>query len=1592
MNMRHRTRNFILLILASPAVALAAVVPAGLQVENLTNPLGLDAAQPRLSWRFACRDDVPRDWTQSAYRILVASSVEKLARNEGDLWDSGKIVSDRTLGIRFGGKSLECRTRCWWKVQVWDGDGKASAWSEPASFSTGLMKPSDWSAQWITDKADYPLIPPVAGALTALEATPDANKWMEVDLGVAAALDRVVMVPAIHFERLYNKVKSPSLFPKSFRIVAATKPDFSDQRVLAEKKDVSLEWGDRFEVEGDGQAARFVRIEIERLGFNQLPFFEFKGKVVHGAALSELEVWSGGRNMALNQPVKMSDSVHAQPEADLMKLAKFRNLTNVRNGWRSEFLTDGKTEPVMGRTVLRQRPSPLFRKTFEVGKPMEHAVLHVTSLGSYEAWINGQRVGDSWLTPNWNDFNKEVMVQSYDVTDLLADGENVLSALLADGQYRTRTAMDNSGANQYYAAGVFGDAIPRLRMQLEITRADGSVEVVGTDASWKVWRDGPVQRTSIFDGVNYDARKELPGWKTAGFNDTGWTPAVESVPGWPVKLIAERLEPIEVLYRLKPEKVTEVKPGIFVVDFGRGIAGVCDLKLRGGRPGAEVTLTHGQILGDDGTVYKGNLWGAVPVDRITLSDAETVEPHFPGIYHGFRFVQIEGLESRDDLLEIEALALASAAPRAAQFECSDPVLNELFEMGYWTFRANMPGLVADCGGRDERLPWLGDCFTDKSATFAKYFQGLAFLENEGLTIFQSQGPEGQGNVTAIGRGGNYNPGWSDGLIWVPYHAMLYYGSRELPENHWDGLERFIGYIGTISTDGVVDRYGFVPFGDWLASAVTVRPGATEWAQRGPATVTHEAWGTLWYFHSTKAVARMARQLGRDADAKKYEELAERISNGFVKRFVKPDGTIDNGHQSAYALALDWGILPEGVMREKALQRLVDSIHAYDGHFQTGSFTTPPLLRVLSGNGMQDLALQVAIHREPPSYRAMVEHADRTTRTIWERFDTFLPQLGGPKPEIMNDATHVGLSGISDWMFETVGGLRPDPKHPGFSHFFFEPTPGGGIDRASGSYDSIRGLIAFSWQRADDGALNAELSVPPNTTATVKLPRPDGSVKEVKVGSGRHRVETSGADVLSRSAKPAGKRPNVLFLLVDDLGYGDLGCYGNPFHETPNIDALRSQGMKFTQAYSASPVCSPSRAAILTGKNPGRLHLSDWIPGYNVLYDKLAIPDWKMEMDHAETTLAEAFREGGYRTAFFGKWHLMPVFDKSRFEEHYPTAHGFDINIGGCGYGAPWGRGGWFPPHDLPNLPEGPEGQYLTDRLTDEAIGYLDRKSDDPFFLYLSYYVVHTPIIGPSQETARFRKKLDEHPELKNAIRPQAAYAAMHSALDDSVGRIVNKLKELGEYENTIIVLTSDNGGHFHETCGGLRGSKHTPFEGGLRVPALVVWPGEVEPDSVSEEPIISMDFYPTLLEAAGLSARPKQHLDGKSFLPVLRGTGGMERDTLYWHYPHYVHMHHLSTTPCSVVREGDWKLIEQFEDDSLMLFNLKEDPQEQHDLATQHPEKARQLLDRLQAWQQNVGAQVPRPNPDFDPAGPHRVTPRPENWIQYRPWLENLIK
>ncbi|MEI7733323.1 MAG: sulfatase [Verrucomicrobiota bacterium] len=467
--------------------------------------------------------------------------------------------------------------------------------------------------------------------------------------------------------------------------------------------------------------------------------------------------------------------------------------------------------------------------------------------------------------------------------------------------------------------------------------------------------------------------------------------------------------------------------------------------------------------------------------------------------------------------------------------------------------------------------------------------------------------------------------------------------------------------------------------------------------------------------------------------------------------------------------------------------------------------------------------------------------------------------------------------------------------------------------------------------------------------------------------------------LPAAAAEANPRLNIVFLLADDLGWSDLSCYGSTFYETPNLDRMAREGGRFTQAYAACPVCSPTRASLLTGRYPQRTGVTDFIgatqPDKWNRNTRLLPAAYRERLELEEGTVAKGFKAHGYATFFAGKWHLGP-------EGFWPENQGFDINKGGIDRGGPYGGNKYFSPYGNPRLEDGPPGEHLPDRIATETAKFIQANKECPFLAWVPFYDVHTPLMA----RADLRKKYEEKARaVKHAgpdwgkegerevrlVQDHAVYGGMVEAMDQAVGKILKALEENGMAQHTLVLFSSDNGGlstsEGHPTSNlPLRGGKGWLYEGGIREPLIVRWPGVVKAGAVFDSVVSSPDIFPTLLEAAGWPLLPKQHLDGVSFVPVLQGQA-RARGPVYWHYPHYGNQ---GGFPGGAVRDGDWKLIEHYEDGAVELYNLREDISESRNLAAAAPERVKELQSKLAAWRTEVGARMPTPNAKYDPNAP----------------------
>lgn len=1084
--------------------------PVELRCEYLVDPLALKTDRPRLSWVVESTSSRLRGATQTAYEILVADSAEALDRDEGTMWKTGKVTSNETLHIEYGGRPLNPSGRAHWKVRVWDAEDRVSAWSKPATFALGPQTMVDWGASWIADSVKVPApIPAHNGYHSELTPSADVPTWVMIDLNEPRRIDGVRLFPARPYD--WKSDVPGLLFPVRFRVETALLPDFSDAETVVDRtgEDVPNPGEQPLTYTFERRSARYVRLWVTRRGMRD------PGN--YAVALAEMEVFVGENNLARGAPVMAESSIE-------------------NGAWSKANLTDGnqKSHGPLGYEPL---PATMLRREFRLSAPVTRAVVYASALGAFELRINGQRVGENLLAPEWTDYHRVVQYQAYDVTHLLREGDNAIGVLLGDGWYAGRIGLSFIVPNGPIRA-IYGRQ-PRFLLRLEASLSDDIRSVIVSDASWRASHEGPIRSSDILDGEEFDARRVMPGWDRPGFNDASWPralilppPQSGPSPTARVNVVAQPNEPIRVVEELKPIAITQPSPGVYVFDFGQNMAGFCRLRTRG-PAGSTVTLRHAEVLDPEGNIFTANLRTAAQTDRFTLAGAmdadEVFEPHFT--YHGFRYVEVTGLSHPPTTDTLLARAFCSSAREVGRFECSDPMVTKLVRNILWTQRANLQGVPTDCPQRDERLGWMGDilsfcqaaCFNmDMAAFYTKWIPDVRDAQTKDGRYPDFAPHPFDPEVRFSG-----TPAWGDAGVVVPWCAYVNYADRRLLEEHFESARRWVDYIRVNNPDLIWHKGRGNQYGDWL-TADTFR---IEGFPKGKADTPQDVFATAFFAHSTQLLANMAEAIGRKEDAKKYGALAADIRAAFNQAFVKSDGRIEGDTQGGYAIALNFDLLPDDVAA-KAVEHMIAGFEPYRGHLSTGFHSTRCLMLELTRRGHVDHAYRLLTNRTMPSWGYLI---DRGATTIWERWDGYVEGRGFQDAG-MNSFSHYSFGSVAEWIYRTILGINPDPKAPGYRHILLRPVPGGGLTWARGSYDSIRGRISSAWKIEGDQWM-LEVSIPANTTATLELPtgdvasvmetgRPADQAPGVRRGAGRPGIVelelASGTYSFTAKAPPARK--------------------------------------------------------------------------------------------------------------------------------------------------------------------------------------------------------------------------------------------------------------------------------------------------------------------------------------------------------------------------------------------------------------------------------------------------------------------------------------
>jgi alpha-L-rhamnosidase len=1019
-----------------------AVEVKNLRCEYLTDPLGIDVVKPRLSWTL---ESPERGECQKAYQVRVAASQKDLDAEQGGLWDSGKIESDQSIQVEYAGKPLTTGAACFWKVRVWGVDGKPSAWSQPARWTMGLLEPSSWTAKWIGwdhaagAEADSDLKPVFAKASWIWPAGEDFN--------TAAPEPRF-------FRRTFDLPEGKTL--KKAMIALSADNGF---KLFVNGKEALQ--GDNFKAPKQADLLSLLKpgrnvlaVEVQNVGPNANPA---------GLIATLVAVYEDGQKVTVASDKEWKVGKSTDTNWNLMEFdgAKWVSSQVVgQNGmqpWGQIDVTPAEQ---------RELPARYLRRDFEAPKAVKAATISVSGLGYYEVYLNGAKVGDHVLDPVLTDYDKRVNYVTYDVTKQVKQGANAVGAILGNGRYFAPRLGEPIGTRTF--------GFPKLLCQLDIEYADGSKDRVVSDTQWKLTTDGPIRENNDYDGEVYDATMELGQWATAGYDAKAWKTA-ENVQAPAGKLVAQMMPPMRVTEKIKPKKLTSPKPGVWVFDMGQNMVGWCQLTVSAPK-GTRIQLRHAETLspGGDGTLYVANLRGAKCRDIYVSKGAgkEVYTPRFT--YHGFRFVEITGLKDKPDLSTIEGQVVHTDLPRAGEFECSNPLVNQIHKNVFWGTRGNYLSMPTDCPQRDERQGWQGDRAAEsKGETFL--FETVTLYNKWLQDIEDSQKPDGNLSDVCPNFWSLYgsNVTWPSAFTIVPQSLYNQYGEARNIPLHYEAQKRWMEHLAGFIKDDLIDKDNY---GDWCVppeDPILIH-------SKDPARQTSKMLlATSYYIMNLRLLAQYGDMQGKKDEAAAFRARADKMQAAFNKKFLNAEGNkYDNGTQSSCVLPLMFDLVPQE-KRGAIFQTLLDNINnVTKGHIGTGLIGGQWLNRVLTEQGRADLSWKFVTNEDYPSWGYMVKNG---ATTVWELWN------GNTADPAMNSGNHVMLVGdLIIWMYENLAGIQSDPAKPGFKHVIMKPQPVKGADFVRAEYRSMHGPIRSAWKVAD-GAFNWEIKVPTNATATVYVP-------------------------------------------------------------------------------------------------------------------------------------------------------------------------------------------------------------------------------------------------------------------------------------------------------------------------------------------------------------------------------------------------------------------------------------------------------------------------------------------------------------------------
>ncbi len=1042
---------FYCLLLMISLISTRAVTVGNLRCEMLENPEGIDAYQPRLSW---IQESPERGAKQTAWQVWVASSREALALDQADLWDSGKVETDQSIHVQYGGKTLLPGQDYFWKVRVWDKDLNVSPWSSVSSWSMGIHE-GDWQGKWI-------------GKESAVVKLPMENtSW----IAAASVVSDEEPVTVRHFFRrsfdlpIDRRIRSGEFFlgvNGSFGSVVNGNPHGSGTGY----RDATMVDIAPHLKPGPNSIALWVEVSPDSLG-----------KVPALAGYVEIQFETGPPIVFLTDDQWLTSRKETaewtQSNADV-------------SNWSPASVVGQVGMSPWGEILLpqsRELAARMLRKEVEVAERPVRATLYLSGQGISECEINGKKVGNHVLSPALSEFDKRVFYVTHDVTEMLTQGKNAIGVHLGNGRYHAPRSK------WYVMTRDYG--VPRLLLQLQLEYADGRSEIIVSDQTWKVSDQGPIRLNNEFDGEEYDARMELSGWSSPNFNDSTWqTAEVLAPPGG--RIVSQMIHPIRVTETLRPIAMTEPAPGVYVFDMGQNMVGWCRLTVSGPQ-GTSVKLRHAETLRQDGHLYLANMRTAKVTDLYHLKGegTEVYEPRFT--YHGFRFVEITGFPGKPTLDSIEGRVVHDDLPVAGSFESSSPMINKFHSNVRWGVRGNYRSIPTDCPQRDERQAWLGDrtfsshgeaFMFDTETFYAKWLQDMGDAQKESGSISDvnpSYWPLYNDNVT-----------WPAAAVMIPGSLLVQYSDRGIIGRHYPAMAKWIEFMSQYIKEDLIDRDNY---GDWCVPPED--PNLIHSVD--PARKTHPTLlATSYFCHCLNLMSRYATLLGKPDEAKRYGELATRMTVALNKKFYNDEkGFYDNGSQTSCVLPLAFGLVPEA-NRKRVFDHLVHKITVETkGHIGTGLIGGQWLNRVLTIGGRPDLVYGFATQTTYPSWGYMIENG---ATTVWELWN------GNTANPAMNSGNHVMLVGdFIIWVYESLAGIKADFEQPGFKHILMRPEPVEGLKFVRASHRSPYGQIRSEWKREDE-VFHWEITIPPNSFATIQIPC---SAKESLREGGKVLAESRG---------------------------------------------------------------------------------------------------------------------------------------------------------------------------------------------------------------------------------------------------------------------------------------------------------------------------------------------------------------------------------------------------------------------------------------------------------------------------------------------------